>query len=159
VFGGTVSSLAHFDVHNSSNTASLYPDVLDLQTSQGPFEQASVSPGMILVATATTNPLAYPIIVLDQGNVPVQVHPDYLQLWQRDSPTYAFAAVASDGTISSSGGFAGNGSQLTSLSASQLTTGTTPDARLSSNVPLKNAASTFTGANTFSNASNSFTGS
>lgn len=34
-------------------------------------------------------------------------------------------------------------------SASDLTSGTLADARLSSNVPLKNAANTFTGANTF----------
>ncbi len=40
--------------------------------------------------------------------------------------------------------FAGNGAGLTSLNASQLTTGTVPNARLSSQVAMRNAANTFT---------------
>jgi hypothetical protein len=48
------------------------------------------------------------------------------------------------------GSVSGNGSGLTSLNASQLTTGTVPDARLSGNVALLNANQTFTGVNTFS---------
>ncbi len=46
--------------------------------------------------------------------------------------------------------FFGNGFQLTGLSASNLASGTLADARLSSNVPLKNAANTFTALNIFS---------
>lgn len=42
-----------------------------------------------------------------------------------------------------------NGSALTNLNASALTSGSVPDARLSSNVPLKNGANTFTSSNIF----------
>jgi hypothetical protein len=45
--------------------------------------------------------------------------------------------------------FDGNGAGLTTLNASQLTTGTVPDARLSANVALLNANQTFTGSNIF----------
>jgi hypothetical protein len=48
------------------------------------------------------------------------------------------------------GSVSGNGSGLTGLNASQLTTGTVPDARLSGNVALLNANQTFAGVNTFS---------
>ena len=47
--------------------------------------------------------------------------------------------------------FTGNGGGLTALNASQLTTGTLPDGRLSSNVALRSGPQTFTGVNTFSN--------
>ncbi len=46
--------------------------------------------------------------------------------------------------------FVGSGSGLSSLNASELATGTVPDARLSSNIPRLNSAQTFSGANTFS---------
>jgi hypothetical protein len=45
---------------------------------------------------------------------------------------------------------AGSGASLTALNATQLTTGTVADARLSSNVPLLNATNAFTGQNSFS---------
>ncbi|HSX23917.1 MAG TPA: hypothetical protein VLE74_02340, partial [Candidatus Saccharimonadales bacterium] len=45
--------------------------------------------------------------------------------------------------------FSGNGANLTSLNASNLSSGTLSDSRLSSNVPLKNAANTFTALNNF----------
>jgi hypothetical protein len=48
-----------------------------------------------------------------------------------------------------SGIFSGDGSGLTGLNASQLATGTVPDARLSANVALLNANQTFSGANIF----------
>jgi hypothetical protein len=60
---------------------------------------------------------------------------------------------------SAANSFAGIGTGLTALSASNIALGTIGDARLSPNVPLKSAANGYTGANTFSNASNSFTGS
>jgi hypothetical protein len=44
---------------------------------------------------------------------------------------------------------AGDGAGLTNLNASNITTGTLNDARLSPNVPLKNAANVFTNTNTF----------
>jgi len=54
--------------------------------------------------------------------------------------------------------FAGSGAGLTSLNATNLATGTVADARLPSSLPRLSAAQSFTGANTFSNASNSFVG-
>lgn len=58
------------------------------------------------------------------------------------------------------GTFNGSGTGLTNLNASQLTSGTVADARLSSNVPLLNGNQTFTGANIFTNLyGNSFSGS
>ena len=56
------------------------------------------------------------------------------------------------------GTFSGSGGGLTSLNASNLASGTVADARLSANVALRNASQTFSGANAFSNAANSFTG-
>jgi hypothetical protein len=58
------------------------------------------------------------------------------------------------------GVFAGDGAGLTNfhVSASDLTDGTVADARLSSNVALLGASQTFTGANVFGNAFNSFIG-
>ncbi len=52
----------------------------------------------------------------------------------------------------------GNGANLTNLNASRLAGGTVADARLSTNVALRNATQTFTGTNSFNNPSNSFTG-
>jgi len=57
-----------------------------------------------------------------------------------------------------SNSFTGAGSGLTSLNASNLSSGILADARLSSNVPLKSAGNLFSGANTFSNLGNEFTG-
>ena len=57
------------------------------------------------------------------------------------------------------GTYFGNGSNLTSLNGSQITAGTVADARLTTNVALLNGNQTFTGLNTFSGVSNSFTGS
>src|SRR5690606_20078184 len=53
-----------------------------------------------------------------------------------------------DGAASIGGTITGNGSGLTSLNASNLSSGTVPDARLSSNVPLLNVANTFTKSGT-----------
>ncbi len=47
--------------------------------------------------------------------------------------------------------FTGNGSGLTALNGSQITTGTVADARLSANVPLLNAGNTYTGLNVYNN--------
>jgi hypothetical protein len=59
-------------------------------------------------------------------------------------------ALLNDGAnLSFPGTLTGNGSLLTTLNASNLSSGTVNDARLSSNVPLKNAANTFTAGNTF----------
>src|SRR5207237_1902767 len=51
--------------------------------------------------------------------------------------------------------FTGDGSGLTSLNASNVSSGTLSDSRLSSNVPLKNDANTFTNTNTFQATSSS----
>jgi hypothetical protein len=50
---------------------------------------------------------------------------------------------------SASNSFTGDGSGLTSLNATNISSGTLSDARLSSNVPLKNAANTFINTNAF----------
>lgn len=54
--------------------------------------------------------------------------------------------------------FTGSGAGLTGLNASNIASGTLDDARLSSNIGLLAGAQTFTGAKTFSNAGNVFTG-
>ena len=53
----------------------------------------------------------------------------------------------SAGTISAA--FSGNGAALTSLNASNISTGTVADARLSPNVPRLNGTNAFTGSNSF----------
>jgi hypothetical protein len=81
------------------------------------------------------------------------------------SGTYSGAVNFSNSTNTFSGAFSGNGSTLTNLNATQLTTGTVADARLTANVALLNASQTFTGqnnfngANNFTNRANNFTGS
>jgi len=67
-----------------------------------------------------------------------------------------FTGVNSFGNPNNS--FAGSGANLTSLNASSLSTGTVPDARLSTNVAFLNASQTFTGANVLSNAGNVLAG-
>jgi len=71
------------------------------------------------------------------------------------SGTYTNAVTFNNASNS----FSGSGAGLTALNASNVSTGTLVDARLSANVPLLNGTQTFSGVNTFSSASNSFTGS
>src|SRR5690606_24933045 len=68
------------------------------------------------------------------------------------------AATFSD-NVSVGGTITGNGSGLSSLNASNLSSGTVPDARLSPNVPLLNAANTFTNRITFTSTSSGSAGS
>lgn len=75
------------------------------------------------------------------------------------SGTYANTVTFSSGGNSFSGTFSGAGSNLVSLNASQLTSGTVADARLSSNVALLDHNQMFSGGNNFTNWANSFTGS
>ncbi len=81
------------------------------------------------------------------------------------SGTYSGAVNFTNGANIFSGAFTGNGATLTNLNATQLTTGTVADARLTANVALLDASQTFTGsnnfngANDFTNRANSFTGS
>jgi hypothetical protein len=83
-------------------------------------------------------------------------------------PSSAFAGYTNTVSLTNSanlfsgtfnGAFAGNGTNLVNLNASQLTGGTVADARLSSNVPLLNGNQTFSGANNLTNGNNSFVGS
>jgi uncharacterized protein YaiE (UPF0345 family) len=60
--------------------------------------------------------------------------------------------VTVNGNLTVSGTISGNGSSITSINASNISSGTLADARLSSNVPLKNVSNTFT-ANQQINAS------
>jgi len=66
-------------------------------------------------------------------------------------------SVKINGTVTATS-FSGNGSGLTTLNANNIYTGNVKDTRLSGNVPLKNAANTFSGKNTFGSTANSFTG-
>jgi hypothetical protein len=76
------------------------------------------------------------------------------------SGTYSGAVTFSNSANSFIGTFRGGGSSLSNLNASQLTSGTVADARLSTNVALLNANQIFTGANNFTNLTgNSFSGS
>lgn len=73
--------------------------------------------------------------------------PDLSDYARTDQPnTFAEDQTVNGELVASS--FAGNGSGLTSLNATELSSGTVADARLSTNVPLKNAANTFTQAQT-----------
>jgi hypothetical protein len=73
------------------------------------------------------------------------------------SGTYSAPVTFSNSANSFIGVFAGNGSSLSNLNASQLTSGTVADARLSTNVALLNANQKFTGSNLFTGF-NTFTG-
>jgi hypothetical protein len=81
------------------------------------------------------------------------------------SGTYSGAVTFSSSANNFNGSFSGNGSSLSNLNASQLTSGTVADARLSANAALRNANQTFSGANNltgvniFTNLGNSFSGS
>jgi hypothetical protein len=55
------------------------------------------------------------------------------------------------GGVNLTGGFTGGGGGLTNLNASQLASGTIPDAQLSTNVPLLNGNNNWTGTNNFAN--------
>lgn len=58
--------------------------------------------------------------------------------------------ITSVNTFNNAGNsFTGNGAGLTGLSAANISAGTLPDARLSSNVALRNGGNTFNGAQTF----------
>lgn len=69
------------------------------------------------------------------------------------SGAYSNAVTFSNPINIFAGTFSGSGLGLTNLNASNISSGTLADARLSANVPLLNASQTFTGANTFSGAS------
>ena len=72
--------------------------------------------------------------------------------------TYFGQVNFSNSTNTFAGAFTGNGAALTNLNATQLTSGTVADARLTTNVALLNTNQTFTGSNVFT-GTNQFTGS
>jgi hypothetical protein len=77
--------------------------------------------------------------------------------------TYSSAVSFSNSANHFAGTFGGDGSSLSNLNASRLTSGTVADARLSANVALLNTNQTFTGSNIFTgfnffNGTNNFTG-
>jgi hypothetical protein len=81
---------------------------------------------------------------------------DGVEVAQYDGADFLPAPVSAKSfTASGAEGFTGSGANLTNLPAAQLT-GTVADARLSSNVPLKNAANTYTGVQTFSGATSQY---
>jgi len=90
-------------------------------------------PQTLYAGGASTTPLVV------RGNIGQSAN---LQQWENS----AGSVLAS---VSASGVFNGNGSGLTALNASQLASGTMPDARLSTNVALLNANQTLGGSNVF----------
>lgn len=105
--------------------------------------------GTINTALGAGQDLIYGIVdATSVGNI--------LRLRTEDSGTYVDRfVVSSTGNVTASGSvtassFVGSGAGLTSLNASNITSGTLSDARLSTNVPLLNANNVFTGNNTFS---------
>ncbi len=106
-----------------------------------------------IFATGASNLLGKLAVAQISGNLPAsQVAGTSTNLVNFTNPNNTFG-----------GTFTGTGSSLSNLNASQLTTGTVADARLSSNVALLNQNQTFTGTNTFTGpnlftSSNSFTG-
>lgn len=75
--------------------------------------------------------------------------PDLSDYARTDQPNTFTEDQTVNGEVAATS-FSGNGSGLTSLNATELSSGTVADARLSSNVPLKNAANTFTQTQTIS---------
>ena len=73
--------------------------------------------------------------------------------------TYTGTVAFTNSTNSFTGTYYGNGANLTNLNATSIASGTLADIRLSGNVPLLNANNQFSGANSFTNRSNAFTGS
>src|SRR5690606_5171387 len=70
------------------------------------------------------------------------------------SGTLAVGGAATfSNNVTVSGTISGNGSGLTNLNADNLSSGTVPDARLSNNVPLLNAANVFSATQTISASS------
>jgi len=75
------------------------------------------------------------------------------------SGNYSGAVNFTNGGNAFSGTFFGNGLFVNNLNASNLTSGTVADARLTTNVALLDHNQTFTGQNSFTNRNNSFVGS
>src|SRR5665213_10152 len=105
-------------------------------TALNPFQQITPTPYAVFASTA--------------GNVSGTV--SAAQISGAVSSANVSGTYGNAVTLNNAGNsFTGNGAGLTSLNASQLTTGTLVDARLSTNVALLNANQTFTGTNSFSN--------
>jgi photosystem II stability/assembly factor-like uncharacterized protein len=106
---------------------------------------ASSADGNTLIAGGNNQRLYISVDPLDGGVQGTSAQFQYVGngVWQHLTPT---------------GRLSGDANSLTNLNASQLSTGTVTDARLSGNVALLNANQTFTGASTFSGSGNSFTG-
>lgn len=86
-----------------------------------------------------------------QGGQPLRLSWDFpsLSLYPNDGTGNALNLKVNNiiGATIQATGFNGNGASITSLNASQATSGTLADARLSANVPLLNGNQTFTGSN------------
>ncbi len=85
-------------------------------------------------------------------NLPIPVIPDIPNVPSNVVLLSSSSAQDGDITITGNllaGGLQGNGSLITALNASNLTSGTVSDGRLSANVALLNASNLFTGTNSF----------
>ena len=140
-------------VRESDGAPSL-PDVREFVFPNGSLTDS----GGGVVTVNVGSPFVSPLIVRQSGGVAgtdeVEVTHDgnTTTLRNKDTGGIRFRNAADTLTtfqVTNTGGvnavtFAGDGALLTGLNATELTTGTVADARLSSNVPLKNAVNTFT---------------
>lgn len=161
-FGGQFSGQARFleirvraDTGLSCGNATGY-------TLLSPRQEATPAPNAVFASNAATAATA--TTAGDAATLAGQSPAFYTNASNLTAGTLAGARLAGtySGAVSFSNAgntFTGAGAGLTGLNASNIAAGTLGDARLSTNVPLLGATQTFTGANTFGNALNSFTGS
>jgi hypothetical protein len=137
----------------------------------GPRQELTAAPFATRATTATNADQAASALdaqtannALNLGNQNAAFYQDASNLTagvlpgSRLSGVYSNAVQFSNAANTLSGVFAGSGAGLTTLNATNLASGTVADARLSTNIPRNNGTQSFSGVNTFSNASNSFNG-
>lgn len=87
-----------------------------------------------VIKTSTMNPTTYAFIGLPDNSIRMEIDNDAAP---------GFLVTGGDFRLEGGGSFFGPGSGLTGLNGTQVTSGTLPDARLSSNVPLMNTSNYF----------------
>ncbi|HEY1663130.1 MAG TPA: VCBS repeat-containing protein [Verrucomicrobiae bacterium] len=118
------------------------------------FNEAYFSP--LSMATADVNGDGNPDFVIADTATAVTEITGYPQVPAVQSPiSMTNGENLIDGYFT--GSFTGNGSALSNLNASQITSGTLSVAQLPTSVALLNSSQTFMGVNNFANANNSFT--
>jgi hypothetical protein len=129
-------------------------------TALTPFQELTPTPYAIFANTASNLSGTLPSSQLSGAVPSAQISGTYSSAVTFSNNANTFAGAFSGAFNGAFGGaFTGNGSSLSNLNASQLTSGTVADARLSANVPLLNGNQAFSGVNSFTNTGNSFSGS